>query len=150
MIDKFIELINSKIGCGYVFGSQGETMTQERLNVLIKQQGITHYHLANGVKAEKWLGKQCFDCSGLVLWCLIQLGILPKDTDTTAQGLYNSYCVPITKEQLKQGDLVFIKGSKGTIGHVGMYNGNAKTVEAYGTAKGVVQGDVGRLIHSVD
>lgn len=145
MVKEFLDLAESKIGSGYVYGSQGETMTQERLNVLIKQQGISHYHLADGTKAEKWIGKQCFDCSGLVLWTLQQLGFVKAGQDYTASMMYSSLCEPITKDKLVPGDLVFIKNTAGSIVHVGIYAGNSKTIEAYGTAKGVVQGDASRF-----
>jgi hypothetical protein len=144
MVEKFLELAKSKIGCGYVFGSQGQTMTISLLNSLIKTFGKSHYEFTDSVgnvNANKWLGKQCFDCSGLVVWTLQQLGIVKTEQDYTAAVLYSSLCVRITKEQLVPGDLVFIKGSTGIINHVGIYAGNSKTIEAIGTRKGVVQGD---------
>lgn len=148
MIEKFLEIARSKIGCGYVYGSQGQIMTAILLNSLIKIFGISHYEFldsAGKVNANKWIGKQAFDCSGFVVWILQQIGVLKANQDYTAAGLYSSLCEPVTKDQLVPGDLVFIRPTSGTINHVGIYSGNGKTIEAIGTRKGVVQGDVSRF-----
>jgi hypothetical protein len=148
MLEKFLELAKSKIGCGYVFGSQGQTMSTSLLSNLMKNFGKSHYEFkdsAGTVNANKWVGKQCFDCSGLVVWCLQQLGQIKESSDYTAATLYNSLCIPISKSQLEAGDLVFIKNKNGIIEHVGIFTGNNKTVEAIGTRKGVVQGELSRF-----
>lgn len=71
-----------------------------------------------------------FDCSGLVMWAYAQVGVsLPHST-------YAQYTmgVPVSRDQLAPGDLVFFDG----LGHVGMYIGNDQFVEAPHTG-GVVQ-----------
>lgn len=148
MIEKFLEIARSKIGCGYVYGSQGQIMTQILLNSLIKTFGINHYEFTDtqgAVRADKWIGKQSFDCSGLVVWILQQLGILKANQDYTAAGLYSNMCEPVTKDKLVPGDLVFIRPASGVINHVGIFTGSGKTIEAIGTRKGVVQGDASRF-----
>lgn len=90
MIEEFLNLAKSKIGCGYVYGSQGQTMTVALLNTLIKTFGKSHYEFtdSNGVvKAYKWIGKQ-FICSGLIVWILQQMGLIKADQDYTAVSLY--------------------------------------------------------------
>ena len=148
MVEKFLEIAKSKIGCGYVYGSQGQIMTQTLLNSLIKTFGKSHYEFTDSqgaVRADKWIGKQSFDCSGLVVWILQQIGVLKANQDYTAAGLYNSLCEPVTKDKLVPGDLVFIRPANGVINHVGIFIGNGKTIEAIGTRKGVVQGDASRF-----
>lgn len=148
MVEKFLEIAGSKIGCGYVYGSQGQIMTAALLNTLVKTFGKSHYEFTDSqgaVRADKWIGKQSFDCSGLVVWILQQLGILKANQDYTAAGLYSSLCEPVTKDKLVPGDLVFIRPTNGAINHVGIYSGNGKTIEAIGTRKGVVQGDASRF-----
>lgn len=135
MKNKFIELIKSKLGCGYVYGSQGEVMTKGLLDTLIKRFGRSHYYF-DGYSAEKWLGKQCFDCSGLIVWALEQLGLIR--TDLTADGLYQ-LCEPVQKSKLEVGDLVFYQNSNGYKNHVGVYIGNGRVIHARGTAYGVVE-----------
>lgn len=135
MKKKFLELIRSKLGCGYVYGAQGEVMTKDLLNTLVNRFGRSHYYF-DGYSAEKWIGKQCFDCSGLIVWALQQLGLLT--TDLTADGLYQ-LCNPVEKGKLEPGDLVFYQNSNGYKNHVGVYIGNGRVIHARGTAYGVVE-----------
>ena len=139
MISDFTDLITSRVGCGYAYGSQGEIMTQDRLNQLVKQFGREHY-FGTDKNASQWVGKQCFDCSGLVVWALQQMTILKPAEDYAAQGIYEKLCIPSTREGLKPGDLCFVKGgSKDRIDHVGIYAGNNQVVHARGTKYGVVK-----------
>lgn len=135
MKKKFLELIRSKLGCGYVYGSQGEVMTKDLLNTLVNRFGRSHYYF-DGYSAEKWLGKECFDCSGLIVWALEQLGLIR--TDLTADGLYQ-LCEPVQKSKLEVGDLVFYQNSNGYKHHAGVYIGNGRVIHARGTAYGVVE-----------
>ncbi|HCT30779.1 MAG TPA: hypothetical protein DIW31_08595 [Bacteroidales bacterium] len=133
MINKFLDYIKSKIGCGYVWGSQGQTLTPELLNYFKKSFGEKHYDFGT-THASKWLGNQCFDCSGLVVAALNELGLIKMDY--TAAGLYG-ICKNLKKTELRAGDLVFCKGT--SINHVGVYVGNGEVIEAKGTAYGVVK-----------
>lgn len=90
---KYLELAKSKIGCGYVYGPQGQTMTAALLNTLISTFGIVHYEFHNSsgsVNANKWIGKQCFDCSGLIVWILQQMGLIKANQDYMAAALYTN------------------------------------------------------------
>ena len=138
MIDKFIDLVNSKVGCAYVWGGQNdEVLTKEKLDQLIKTFGQQHY-ISNSFDARKWIGKKgYFDCSGLVCFCLQSFGMIPKGTDYTAATLYRQLCTPIDKAELKQGDLCFNNTSNGIV-HVGVYMGNGRVTHARGTFYGVV------------
>jgi hypothetical protein len=137
-MNKLLNLVRNKIGCGYVWGSQGETLTPEQLQKFINNFGREHYFLPDGTKADKWIGKQCFDCSGLIVWAMNKLGLF--NGDATAEDLYNNYCIPLKNfSDCKPGDLVFRKNGKGDIVHVGIYEGNGNTIEAKGTAAGVVR-----------
>lgn len=135
MKKKFLELIRSKLGCGYVYGAQGEILIKVLLDTLINRFGRSNYYF-DGYSAEKWLGKECFDCSGLIVWALQQLGLLT--TDLTADGLYR-ICKPISRAALEPGDLVFYQNESGYKNHVGVYIGNGRVIHARGTAYGVVE-----------
>lgn len=137
VLDKFITLITSQKGCGYVYGAQGEIMTKEYLSLLVKMYGRNHYYFT-GYSAEKWLGKVSYDCSGLIVWALQKIGILNKNEDYTAGGLYTRMCIPISKPELLPGDLVFKETSSGIV-HVGMYICNNEIIHARGTRYGVVE-----------
>jgi cell wall-associated NlpC family hydrolase len=63
-----------------------------------------------------------FDCSGLVMFVYSQVGVsLPHH----AADQYN-YGVPVSRDQLQPGDLVFFDG----LGHVGIYIGNGQFIHA--------------------
>jgi cell wall-associated NlpC family hydrolase len=63
-----------------------------------------------------------FDCSGLVMFVFAQVGVsLPHN----AAAQYN-YGVPVARDQLEPGDLVFFDG----LGHVGIYIGNDEFIHA--------------------
>jgi cell wall-associated NlpC family hydrolase len=63
-----------------------------------------------------------FDCSGLVMWAYAQVGVsLPHSTYALfAMG------VPISRDELQPGDLVFFDG----VGHVGIYIGGNEFIHA--------------------
>ncbi len=63
-----------------------------------------------------------FDCSGFVMYVYAQMGVsLPHH----AADQYN-YGVPVSRDQLEPGDLVFFDG----LGHVGIYIGNGQFIHA--------------------
>jgi cell wall-associated NlpC family hydrolase len=63
-----------------------------------------------------------FDCSGLVMWAYAQVGVsLPH----SSYGQYGAG-VPVSRDQLQAGDLVFFDG----LGHVGIYIGGDQFVHA--------------------
>jgi cell wall-associated NlpC family hydrolase len=72
-----------------------------------------------------------FDCSGLVMWAYAQVGVSLPHSSYAQYG----YGVPVSKDQLAPGDLVFFDG----LGHVGIYIGNGQFVHAPHT------GDVVRI-----
>ena len=84
-------------------------------------------------EAEKYLGypyvwggsspSTSFDCSGFVSWVINHSGW--NVGRLGAQGLYN-ICTPVSRANVKPGDLVFFEGTYDTDGvsHVGIYVGN--------------------------
>ncbi len=63
-----------------------------------------------------------FDCSGLVVFVYAQVGVsLPHH----AASIYN-YGVPVSRDQLEPGDLVFFDG----LGHMGIYIGGGQFIHA--------------------
>lgn len=134
---EFIALINSKIGSGYVYGGQNSTpLTREALNQLVKTYGKTHYYFSN-YSAERWLGKEYYDCSGLIVYALRKTGLIPMNFDYTSNDIYVKLCRKIPKSELRAGDLCFQKTNSGII-HVGVYMGNDRVTHARGTYYGVV------------
>jgi peptidoglycan endopeptidase LytE len=80
-----------------------------------------------------WVG---LDCSGITQYVFNKIGInLPRTSNWQFQ-----YGTPVTKDQLRKGDLVFFKehGSS-TITHVGIYIGNDQMINADTDPKDGVQ-----------
>ncbi|MEE0703331.1 MAG: C40 family peptidase [Collinsella sp.] len=76
-----------------------------------------------------------FDCSGFVSWIFNNVaGTNINSYMTSAAGIYQSYCTPVSEAAACPGDLVFWKGTYGSnknyITHVGLYCGNGITLNA--------------------
>ena len=76
-----------------------------------------------------------FDCSGLTMYVYAQIGISLPHYAAAQYGMG----VPVSRDQLQPGDLVFYRG----LGHMGMYIGGGNYIHAPQT------GDVAK-ISSVD
>lgn len=131
----FISIVLAQEGKDYIYGADGQVFTFDMLRSLVKYLGEDHYYF-NGYSAEEAAlnNVQDFDCSGLFVFALRELNLIPATADYSASMLYNNLCVKINKEELRNGDLVFRGGS---IGHVGMYY-EGKVFHAKGTKYGVV------------
>ena len=86
-----------------------------------------------------WGGKDLyrdggFDCSGFVDWVYNHVCGMNINSDyTSAASLYYNYCTPISEKDARPGDIVFWKGTYGSLGyisHVGIYCGNGVTIDA--------------------
>ena len=74
-----------------------------------------------------------FDCSGLVMYVFAQLGIsLPHNA-----AMQFTCCTPVSRADLRPGDLVFYGSSAATIYHVGIYVGNDTMLDAPCTGEDV-------------
>ncbi|HIT73394.1 MAG TPA: C40 family peptidase [Candidatus Fimicola cottocaccae] len=101
-----------------IFGTPGEAFNDETFAILMTEatKYIGFPYNWGGSRPET-----SFDCSGYVCWVYTQSGVhnLPR---TTAQGIYNQ-CTPVSKEDLKPGDLVFFTGtyeSSSAVTHIGI------------------------------
>ena len=124
----------------YVWGGQGELMENlspkklEQMETSKKNVQRILIHLSEVYDNTIGLKNvRVFDCSGLITYHLMKLGILKSDT--TANGLYK-WCKPTTKKELQKGDLVF-KVTDGKAVHVAVYAGDNKLVESVGRDDGV-------------
>jgi 3D (Asp-Asp-Asp) domain-containing protein len=138
----FVNLAVSKVGDGYVWGARGEMLSPSKLTYFENTYGYDHYHAVGpGADASAWLGKQVFDCGGLVIWCLRQLNLLSSSQDYDAQGIFNDLCAEIARADIQPGDL-FFRQEGGAIYHVGIVVSTTQVVEAKGTYWGVVLSDI--------
>ena len=81
-------------------------------------------------------GPNSFDCSGFVQYVYKKFGVdLPSGTDGYAGNGYANYGEKITdKRQLQLGDVVYYSA-----GHVGIYSGSGKMINAVNANTGVAE-----------
>ena len=135
-----VEYAKAQLGLPYWYGTYGQTGS-ERLYKQKQQQYPAQY------PPKKWteesfrvqFGKRVYDCAGLIK------GYMFSETPTSSPAYNIKYdvsantMISLCKEQ---GDYSRIPNIAGLIvwksGHVGVYLGNGKTIEAKGHAYGVV------------
>ena len=122
----------------YLWGGQGERT--KRLSIADIENMETNKtnverilkHLASiypkGIEESR-----AFDCSGLVTYHLMKLGVITSDM--TANGIYKM-CKAIKKAELEPGDFVF-KVTDGKAVHIAVYKGDGVLIEAVGRDDGV-------------
>lgn len=124
---------------GYIWGQWGGTWTQAKQNAASREMTVKY--------GSKWIGHRVADCSGLFRWAYSELG------EAIAHGsnsIFDRYCS--AKGTLKNGkrtdgaDLLpgtaVFTGDAKEHGHIGLYIGNGKVIEAAGTRQGVIKSDV--------
>lgn len=140
----------------YVWGGQGENIcTQERSGKLDPEGWLT-YKESKSVSPESNAKRvitlyrkriaegvnpvYAFDCSGYVIEMLKKMGLFSATYDTTAKVLYTKCDSHPSREELRQGDLVFYSktGKASDISHVGFYLGGDIVRECRGRDYGVV------------
>lgn len=118
---------------GYVFGAQGETYTRE----LAKKWGAEKRAGKNAnyfeIQCAHWFGRKVVDCSGMIVEAFRAYD--SKFGDKTANYFYNRFTT-------KHGSISSLPETAGAIvwksGHIGVYIGGGKVIEARGYAHGVV------------
>ena len=83
-------------------------------------------------------GPDRFDCSGFVYWCLNQAGVKQSYMTSIAWRSCTKYKRITSMSQLKRGDVLVFKGSSMSTGHVGIYLGSGKMIDA-SSSKGKVR-----------
>jgi len=74
-----------------------------------------------------------FDCSGFTRYIYAKYGVsLPHSSAAQAH-----YGTPVSKSELREGDLLFFHTRRGGISHVGIYAGNGQFVHAATYGRGV-------------
>ena len=130
---KVIQFAKSKLGCGYVWGTSGMTLTKQNIK---KFQGNAHVDV-NIVK--KWIGKQVFDCAGLVLAAFKTVGIRMASGATSAWGHTSWAKRGEIKNYPKDQVCILYRSDNRKMQHMGIYIGNGEFIHAKGSREGVVK-----------
>ena len=150
LVEKFRYALDNK--WGYIWGTAGILWTdakqKQKVNYMVNKYGTTwqknseakqdtYYNAA--VYGSKWIGHYVADCSGLFVWAFKQLG---GSIYHGSNSIYDRYCTSKgklnddLKKTLLPGTSVFT-GDSAKHGHIGLYVGNGKVIEASGTQAGV-------------
>lgn len=144
-VNDFIKLLDAQVDTAiYVWGGDGEDLCQmiDPIKWISgREDSATNYKRAVNLYEKRLAeGKnpiRAFDCSGLIFWALLSLGIISKDI--SSRGLY-AKCKKIDEADMMRGDLVFVFDDEaGKIGHVGAYVGDGYVIDARGRDVGVVR-----------
>lgn len=118
------------VGTPYVYGSSGDVLTQTQINTWARLYPST-YTTTYINKARKFLGRRCTDCSGLISWAT---GIRRNSGNFKTTALAEIPISKITDEHI--GWAVWKQG------HIGVYIGGGKVIEAKGIDYGTIISNV--------
>ena len=136
--DKASEVVafaKSKLGCGYVWSGEGQVLTESNMKQFHSQYPD---HVDTSI-VKKWLGKEVYDCSGLVMKALQKVGISIYHNCEIAwkSGIWASKGE--IKSYPKSKVCIVYKYSNGKMTHTGISLGNGKFIHAKGSQYGVVE-----------
>ena len=83
-------------------------------------------------------GPNRFDCSGFVYWCLNQAGVKQSYMTSIAWRSCTKYMRINKMSSIKRGDVLVFKGKSMKTGHVGIYLGGGRMIDA-SSSKGKVR-----------
>ena len=150
LIEKFRYALDNH--WGYIYATAGVTWTQAKQDQKVKYmenkygsswkknseaKNDNYYNAA--LYGSKWIGHTVADCSGLFVWAFKQLG---GSIYHGSNSIYDRYCTKkgkltdSLKKTLLPGTAVFT-GDEKKHGHIGLYVGGGKCIEASGTQAGV-------------
>jgi hypothetical protein len=122
---------------GYVYGTYGKVLTSDLLQRKLTQypDNIKKYQ---GYIEKNYMGKRVTDCVGLIksfVWWEDNDPVYTPKSDKSANGMFEAAGMkgPVSEFPEVPGVCVWKSG------HVGVYQGNGKVIEAKGTKYGVVQ-----------
>ena len=151
LVEKFRYALDNHYG--YIWGTAGILWTdakqKQKVNYMVSTYGTSwqknseakadNYYSA-AVYGSKWIGHYVADCSGMFVWAFKQLN--GPGIAHGSNSIYDRYCSykgKITDEirkTMKPGTAVFT-GDASKHGHIGLYIGEGKVIEASGTQAGV-------------
>jgi predicted nucleic acid-binding Zn-ribbon protein len=142
-VKDYLTKVNQTRGGWYWLGTYGNIGTDALWNSKSRQTGLESWYRQHSAAKSKGMGKRVFDCIGIdkyARWVRPD-GSVPYDskTDWNTAGLLNR----AKSKGMKMGAISTIPNVPGIMvdfpGHVGVYLGNGKVLEARGGAFGVVE-----------
>ena len=141
---------------GYIWGTAGVLWTQAKQDQKVKYM-VTKYgkdwktnssakkddYYYAAMYGSKWVGHYVADCSGMFVWAYNKFGLKIAHG---SNSIYRGYCSSKGKltggkrsdgKELKVGTAIFT-GDDSNHGHIGLYIGDGKVIEASGTQAGVI------------
>ena len=146
LIALFQEALDEKYG--YIWGKTHEKWSEQKQAEYARTYAGDANRQQSIQYGGQWAGHWVTDCSGLFKWAFNTLG---GDMYHGSNTMYNSWCTAKGQlksgkrsdgQTLKPGTAVFT-GKEGSHGHVGLYIGDGKVIEAQGSKAGVVTSKVG-------
>lgn len=141
LISKFWQAITEK--WGYIYGAKHEMWTAAKQAAYTARYSDDPKRKQSCLYGEKWIGHWVTDCSGLFAWAFEQLG---GKIAHGSNSIWNSYGT--SKGKLSKGKrtdgkpllpgTAVLTGDDNGHGHIGLYVGDGKVIEAMGTSSGVV------------
>lgn len=127
--------------CGYVWGAQGQILTQSRLDAWVAQYPD---HVDPSI-VKKWMGKQVFDCQGFTKLCFAQVNI--KLVSGASSQWKSSIWVrkgPISEmPKDKVCALYHESPTSNPMSHTGVYLGDGTFIHSAGSKTGVKRQKLG-------
>lgn len=148
-VARVIDVLDGCVGGQYIFAGQGNPITRRFIDTMYQKypdyfsDGRLDYlqGIADDAERSGWEYPvdYAWDCSGLWWYAASDvLNLYGEQTDRTAHDTYHDYCTPITKDELRPGDLVFVEGVEGRITHMGIVGRHGYIYEAVSGFCGVV------------
>jgi hypothetical protein len=140
-----VRYARSQLGRPYWWGTSGQTATQELLEQK-RRQYPNVYGSADYADAEQQLGQRVHDCAGLVEAYMWSDGTRNGKVVPGSNGFPDTTADAILATAIESGTIATIPEIPGLTvhksGHVGVYAGHGKVIEAKGHRYGVVMTDL--------
>lgn len=129
--------------CGYIWGTSGETWTQEKQDALTRKYNSDPNRYADYKGSvqygKKWIGHKVYDCSGLTMRAAKDHGISYHHGSNSMWNYDSAYKGELVKGMsLPVGAYVYT-GTSDKKPHIGTYTGDGLVTEAAGSNAGVIQ-----------